>query len=104
MSVLWISCRAQLASKLVTTHLQDKVTGLAVPFEAAVLHALGLQLASASAMLHPQTLCKSNKGSEAGRMLVYMHEQDSSCKHCIAGHAAQRTLSKCQMNSDQRQT
>ncbi len=76
MSVLWISCRAPLASKLVTTHLQDKITGLAVPFEAVVLRALCLQLASASAMLHPRTPCKSNKGSEAGRILVYTHEQD----------------------------
>ena len=75
MSVLWISCMALLASKLVTTHLQNKVTGLAVLFEAVVLRSLGLQLASASAMLHPQTPCKSN-GSEAGGMLVYTREQD----------------------------
>lgn len=45
MSVLWISCRALLASKLVTIQLQDKVTGLAAPFEAVVSRALGLQLA-----------------------------------------------------------
>jgi hypothetical protein len=76
MSVLWISFRAPLASKLMTTCLQDKVTGLAVQFEAVVLRALGLQLASASAMLHPQTPCKSSKGSEAGWMLIYTHEQD----------------------------
>jgi len=45
MSVLWISCRALLASKLVTIQLQDKVTGLAAPFEAVVSRVLGLQLA-----------------------------------------------------------
>jgi len=56
--------------------MQDKVTGLAVPFEAVVLRALCLQLASASAMLHPPTPCKNNKGSKAGWMLVYTHEQD----------------------------
>jgi len=76
MSVLWISFRAPLASKLMTTHLQDKVTGLAGLFEAVVLRALGLQLASASAMLHPQTPCKNNKCSEAGWMLIYTHEQN----------------------------
>ncbi len=76
MSMLWSSCRATLASKPVTTHLQDKVTGLAVLFEAVVLRALCLQHASASAMLHPQTPCKSNKGSEAGWRLVYTHIQD----------------------------